>query len=213
MAKNSFGLSAARVGRKESPAKRRLLDAVKRLLEKYPPAEITTTMVLEEASVARNTLYLHFDNHAALIESALLSIFLDGVSAHADMFEQLLRRAKSKGDFLRHAAEIVRISQDQNRRAFRIARCRLVAHAEKNARFSKLLGIEQTKINERFAKLFLEMQSRGWLNPGITPSAAAILIQAITLGRVVDDVASKKLNEKDWNDAYLSIVRKVILAD
>jgi AcrR family transcriptional regulator len=213
MAKNSFGLSAARVGRKESPAKRRLLDAVQRLLEKYPPAEITTTMVLEEASVARNTLYLHFDNHAALIESALLSIFLDGVSAHADMFEQLLRRAKSKGDFLRHAAEIVRISQDQNRRAFRIARCRLVAHAEKNARFSKLLGIEQTKINERFAKLFLEMQSRGWLSPGITPSAAAILIQAITLGRVVDDVASKKLNEKDWNDAYLSIVRKVILAD
>lgn len=213
MAKNSFALAPARVGRKESPAKRRLLDAVKRLLEKYPPAEITTTMVLEEANVARNTLYLHFDNHAALIEAALLSIFLDGVSTHADMFEQLLKRAKSKGDFLRHAAEIVRISQDQNRRAFRIARCRLVAHAEKNARFSRTLGIEQSKINERFAKLFLDMHSRGWLNPGITPGAAAILIQAVTLGRVVDDVASKKLNEKDWNDAYLSIVRKVILAD
>lgn len=213
MAKISFGLAAARVGRKESPTKRRLLDAVKRLLEKYPPAEITTTMVLEEANVARNTLYLHFDNHAALIESALLSIFLDGVRAHADMFEQLLKRARSKGDFLRHAAELVRISQDQNRRAFRIARCRLVAHAEKNARFSKILGLEQTKINERFAKLFVEMHSRGWLNPGITPGAAAILIQAITLGRIVDDVASKKLDEEAWNDAYLSIVRKVILAE
>jgi AcrR family transcriptional regulator len=213
MAKNSFGLATARVGRKESPAKRRLLDAVKRLLEKYPPAEITTTMVLEEANVARNTLYLHFDNHAALIESALLSIFLDGVRAHADMFEQLLKRARSKGDFLRHSAELVRISQDQNRRAFRIARCRLVAHAEKNARFSKILGLEQTKINERFAKLFVEMHSRGWLNPGITPGAAAILIQAITLGRIVDDVASKKLDEEAWNDAYLSIVRKVILAE
>ena len=56
------------------------------------------------------------------------------------------------------------------------------------------------------------MHSRGWLNQAITPAAAAILIQAVTLGRVVDDVASRKLNEEDWNDAYLSIVRKVILA-
>lgn len=210
---NSFVLTAARTVRKESAAKRRLLDAVTKLLEKYPPGEITTTMVLKEANVARNTLYLHFDNQAALIESALLSIFLDGVRAHADMFEQLLSRTKSKNEFLRHAVDIIRVSQAQNRRAFRVARCRLVAHAEKNARFSKTLGLEQSKINDRFAKLFSEMHSRGWLNQAITPAAAAILIQAVTLGRVVDDVASRKLNEEDWNDAYLSIVRKVILAD
>ena len=106
--------------RKESAAKRRLLDAVTKLLEKYPPGEITTTMVLKEANVARNTLYLHFDNQAALIESALLSIFLDGVRAHADMFEQLLSRTKSKSEFLRHAVDIIRVSQAQNHERFEL---------------------------------------------------------------------------------------------
>lgn len=65
-------------------------------------------MVLKETGVARNTLYLHFENQAALIDSALLSIFRDGVYQNA------------------------------------------------------------------------EMQARGWLNSGITPAAATILVQAIT---------------------------------
>lgn len=212
MPKNSFELSTrARKTGKESPAKRRLLEAAKKLLDKYPPAEITTAMVLKEASVARNTLYLHFDNQGALIESALLSIFLDGVRQHANLLDDSLKKTRSKSDFLRRAAEIIRVSQDQDRRPFRIARCRLVAHAEKNVRFAKLLGIEQNRVNERFTQLFSEMRTRGWLNPAITPAAAAILVQAITLGRVVDDVAAKKVDEKAWKEAYMSVVKKVIL--
>lgn len=213
MGTNAFALTATRGVRKNSLAKQRLLDAAKKLLEEHPPGEITTAMVLQEADVARNTLYLHFENQAALIESALLSIFLDAVRAHADMLEQSLSRSKTKSEFLRHAAEIIRVSQDQDRRAFRIARCRLIAHSEKNPRFSKVLGLEQTRINDRFIKSFSELQGRGWLNPAITPAAAAILVQAVTLGRVVDDVASKKLEEQAWNDTYMNIVKKIILND
>ena len=213
MSKKPFALaSGTRKPRRESPAKRRVLDAAIKLLGKYPPAEITTTMVLQEAGVARNTLYLHFENQAALIESALLSIFLDGVRQNADMLENSLKQTRNKTDFLRHTEKIIRVSQDQDRRAFRIARCRLVAHAEKNPRFAKILGVEQNLVNERFTRLFSEMQARGWLNSGITPAAATILVQAITLGRVVDDVASKKVDEKAWRDAYMSVVKKVILS-
>ena len=212
MPKKPFALaSGIRKPRRESPAKQRVLDAAIKLLGKFPPAEITTTMVLQEAGVARNTLYLHFENQAALIESALLSIFLDGVRQNADMLENSLKQTRKKTDFLRHAEKIIRVSQDQDRRAFRVARCRLVAHAEKNPRFAKILGVEQNLVNERFTRLFSEMQVRGWLNSGITPAAATILVQAITLGRVVDDVASKKVNEKAWRDAYMSVVKKVIL--
>jgi len=212
MAKNSVDLaSLTRKPHRESPAKRRLLDAAIKLLGRFPSAEITTTMVLQEAEVARNTLYLHFENHAALIESALLATFLDGVRHNADMLEKSLKQSQNKTDFLRHAEKIIRVSQDQDRRAFRVARCRLVAHAEKNPRFAKILGIEQNLVNKRFTQLFAEMQARGWLNSGITPAAATILVQAITLGRVIDDVASKKVDEKAWRDAYMSVVKKVIL--
>ena len=213
MSKKPFAFaSGTRKPRRESPAKRRLLDAAIQLLGKLRPSEITTTMVLKEAGVARNTLYLHFENQAALIESALLSIFLDGVYQNADMLEKSLKQSRNKPDFLRHAEKIIRVSQDPDRRAFRIARCRLIALAEKNPRFAKILGAEQNLVNERFTRLFAEMHARGWLNSEITPAAATILVQAITLGRIVDDVASKKVNEKAWRDTYMSVVKKVILS-
>jgi len=47
----------------------------------------------------------------------------------------------------------------------------------------------------------------------VQPAAAAVLVQALTLGRIVDDVASKKLREEDWNNLYLQIIRKVVFAD
>jgi AcrR family transcriptional regulator len=108
--KTSALASRARKPRRESPAKRRLLDAAIKLLGKLRPSEITTTMVLQEAGAARNTLYLHFENQAALIESALLSIFLDGVYQNADMLEKSLKQSRDKPDFIRHAEKIIRVS-------------------------------------------------------------------------------------------------------
>lgn len=211
MRTKSFSLSPTGA-RKESPAKRRLLEAVARLLKEHHPGEISTSMVLDEAKVARNTLYLHFENLAALLEASLLSIFLDGVRRHVSMLESALPLSATQEDFLSHVVEIIKVSQSEDRRSFRIARCRLVAHAEKNARFSKVLATEQTLINERFIQVFTDLQKRGWLNSDITPEVAAVLVQAISLGRVVDDIASKQLDGLAWNRAYFSIVKRVVLS-
>jgi hypothetical protein len=107
----------------------------------------------------------------------------------------------------------VRISQAKDRWDFRLARCRLIAHSKESPRFGKLLAADQNKINDKFTELFVELRRKGWMKGNVQPAAAAVLVQALTLGRIVDDVATKKLREEDWNDLYLQIMRKVVFAD
>ena len=47
----------------------------------------------------------------------------------------------------------------------------------------------------------------------VSPEAAALFVQAMTFGRVLDDVSSKKINEKSWDEAFIFIMKKTILDD
>lgn len=213
MAQNVFALTPPRRNDKQSAARDRLINAVRSLLLVHDPSEITTTMVLREADVARNTLYLHFEDHANLLETVLLSVFLEGVEEHAAMFKAALDQSRSKAEFSKRVGEIIRISQSRARAEFRLTRCRLIAHCSQSPRFRKLLATEQTKINKKFAELFECLRHKNWLKNTVDPAAAAVLVQALTLGRVVDDVAGIKLPESEWNNMYLQIIRKVLMAD
>jgi hypothetical protein len=45
----------------------------------------------------------------------------------------------------------------------------------------------------------------------ISPETAAVLIQALTLGRVIDDVSEEKIPQASWNNAFMKITKEVIL--
>lgn len=205
-------VDGARQNIRPSAAARRLIDASKSLLESLSPDEITTTMVLKKASVARNTLYLNFEDHNALLEAALLEIFTEGVDEHLRLLVASLSKAGNKNDFVKRIGDVIEISQDMRRRDFRVTRCRLIAHTDKNPRFSVLLGKEQVRINNDFTAFFLQLQARGWMGSKLSPATAAVIIQALTLGRTVDDVSADRLSPASWNEAFMTIVKDVILS-
>ncbi len=213
MNNNSFAIAPTKRKQKVSAARERLIAAVRRLLLTHDPAAITTTIVLNEAGVARNTLYLHFDNHAHLLETALLSSFSDAVQSNLRAFETAIEKSKTKNEFIRRITVILEDSQSRSRRKFRIERCRLIVHAETNEGFAAVMAAEQNRINAEFSKLFERCREKGWMRGAIGSPAAAVLIQALTLGKVIDDISGKKLTEDVWLDTYLKIVNTVILGN
>jgi AcrR family transcriptional regulator len=211
MGKTQLGFSKARRQSKPSAAARRLIDATKSLLKSHSPGEITTAMMLEEAGVARNTLYLHFEDHTALLEVALLEVFVGGVKDHLKLLTDSSKKSRTKAEFLKRVIEVISITQDRQRRDFRIARCRLIAHSDRNPRFSSLLKAEQSSINKSYTAFFVDLQRKGWMGNNISPDTAAVLIQALTLGRVIDDVSEEKISQTAWNNAFMKITKEVIL--
>ena len=53
-------------------------------------------MMLEEAGVARNTLYLHFEDHTALLEVALLEVFVGGVKDHLKLLTDSFKKNQER---------------------------------------------------------------------------------------------------------------------
>jgi hypothetical protein len=82
--------------------------------------------------------------------------------------------------------------------------------AEKNDDFRKALGKVQQSLTDLFTEQFTEVQKRGWFNKDFDPRAAAVLIQAYTLGKIVDDVVDNPMDALAWNALIGLIVDRTL---
>jgi AcrR family transcriptional regulator len=212
MSKTSFSVLRTRKRKRSSAARDSLIEAVRNLLRRYHPSEITTSMVLAEANVARGTLYLHFEDFSSLVEVVLLEAFSESVEESIHLPQNLVDGATTKKAFIKAAEKLTESSQGPGRRAFRFSRLRLIAYAEKNQRFAKLLAEEQTRLNKKFEEIFVLLKKKGWLNKGLDIKAVVIFVQAYTLGQIIDDVAGEKMSSEGWNHLIGQIIEKVLIA-
>jgi len=176
-----------------------LISACDRLLRAHPPSEITTAMLLAEADVARGTLYHHFKSASALVESALLEAFSKHVDANITALRALAEHSQDQAEFAEGLRQVTKISQSAARKDTRFARTRLIAYSETSASLRKMLAREQERLTTAIEAIVVTSQKKGWVKRSIKPRAAAVLIQAYTLGKIVDDVAETRMPEADWN--------------
>lgn len=177
-----------------------------RLLETHHPSKITSEMLLQEAGVARGTLYLHFKGVAELIETALLDSFSTNVDANIVTLGALLRDSENARTFAAGLRELTRVTQARDRRDARYARARLISYSGSSPKLRASLAREQERLTSAISKIVAGAQKRGWVKKSIKPRAAAVLIQAYTLGKIVDDVAETQMPESDWNELIDQVV-------
>ncbi len=176
-----------------------LISACERLLRAHAPAEITTAMLLAEADVARGTLYHHFESASALVETTLLKAFSKHVDANITALWALAEHSQDQAEFADGLRQVTKISQSAARQDTRFARTRLIAYSETSASLRKMLAREQERLTTAIEAIVVTSQKKGWVKRSIKPRAAAVLIQAYTLGKIVDDVAETRMPEADWN--------------
>jgi hypothetical protein len=82
--------------------------------------------------------------------------------------------------------------------------------AEKNDKFRKALGEAQQGLTDLFTAQFTEVQNRGWFNKDFDPRAAAVFIQAYTIGKIVDDVVDNQMDALAWNALIGLIVGRTL---
>jgi len=211
MKKASFSVLRPRKRKKNSAARDSLIEAVRKLLRHSHPSEITTAMVLSEANVARGTLYLHFEDFSSLLEMVLLEAFSESVEENIDSLRDLIDNASTKKALIRGVEKLTKASQGPSRRDFRFSRVRLIAYAEKNQRFAKLLAEEQTRLNKKFEDIFQALKKKGWLNKSLDLKSVVIFVQAYTLGQIIDDVAGEKMPPDAWNYLISQVVEKILI--
>jgi AcrR family transcriptional regulator len=151
-----------------------------------------------ESGISKGSLYHHFNDFSELIEAALIRRFSTLVDASIGLIEKVVHDSKSKEEFISGLRLVTRATQNPDLSANRFERARALGMAGSNLRFRSALAVEQDRLTSSLEDLFRESQNRGWLSTQFNPHAGAVMIQAYTLGQVINDVSETKYNNDDW---------------
>lgn len=189
------------------PTRLKLLDTVERLLAEYSPEQITADMVLTESGVSKGSLYHHFEDFPDLMTTAMVHQFSRNIDRDLAVTKPLLENATSAEELFAEMDRLTDATQGPDLVEQRLRRARLIVLASQDSRVAAKLAAEQDRLTAALAELFEIAQKRGWFRADFAADVAAVLIQAYTLGKLLDDFSGTPVDPARWSHSIKQFIR------
>jgi AcrR family transcriptional regulator len=196
---------------KMHPTKSLLISTTVTLLATRLPGEIAVDEILDASGISKGSLYHHFEDLGELLEAAQVEIYAAWVDRSVDALVAMIAKVKTREDIVNGLKTITRFTQDQKYSNTRFQRARAIAAAEHNPRFKKRLAEEQTRLTDALIDLINEARNKGLYASDFDAHAGAVLVQAYTLGMIVDDFVDNQMDPEAWYELIDKVVDKVFL--
>jgi AcrR family transcriptional regulator len=180
------------------PTRERLLLTTVELMDTENPEKVGVEMVLEKSGISKGSLYHHFEDFPSLLEAALVYRFHRVVDSSIALIANTVATATTREEFFADMEKVTAITHSREMTAIRFERARALGHAGTSERFREALGVEQQRLTLAFTDLVREAQNQGWVTSDIDPMAAAVFIQAYTIGKLIDEVTEEPVDEQEW---------------
>ena len=191
------------------PTKDELIKTVVVLLDNLTLDEITSEKVLEISGISRGSLYHHFQDFAELLELAQVRRFSNYVTNSIAVLSEVFAAVGTREELITKLTEVSKVFQAPNLADSRIERLTAISKVMHNPRMAAALGNEQERLTETIADLYRDLQARGLGNPALAPRTAAVMFQAYSLGRAVDDFTVTHMDQDNWLYAVSLIVEHI----
>lgn len=198
--------------RDEHPTKKNLVECTRQLISRNGVDAVTVDMVLTESGVSKGSLYHHFKDFDALIQTVQIRNFSEFVDEGIGFLEEALGRATSAEQLRTKLYAVIDLAHDPRRAPNRIERARIVGSSGTSLEYTQALASEQERLRRRGEELIAEAQRRGWVNPTLSPQALSSFILGFTFGRVLDDVCLTHVSSDDWNAVVRQFMERILLA-
>lgn len=196
--------------RKEHPTKAKLIDTVLELAGNGPLEALSVEQVLGVSQVSRGSLYHHFQDFYHLLEIAEARRFAKYVDVSIEKMAHILETSSTKEEARAGLMKSTRATQSPDVDWMRRQRVMALARAAESVRFQKALGQEQQRMTDAFVELISAGQAKGLVRADLDARAISVLIQAYTIGRVIDDITTKQVEPEAWY-ALIDNVAEMIL--
>ena len=193
------------------PTKALLISTTVKLLDTKLPNEIAVDEILETSGIYKGSLYHHFEDLSELLEVAQVERYAAWVDRSVEALVGMLAKVKTREDIVAGLKLVTRFTQDTKYSKTRFQRARAIAAAEHNPRFRKLLADEQKRLTDALIDLINEARNKGLYASDFDAHAGAVLVQAYTLGMIVDDFVDEQMDPEAWYDLIDKVVDKVFL--
>jgi AcrR family transcriptional regulator len=198
--------------RSPHPTATLLLDTAVELLETVPVDGLTIALVLEHSGVSYGSLYHHYADISDLVEQAVVHRYTRRLKESLRAVHALLDSSDA-ADFQRRVEALLDQSMSPARRQNRLERVEALGALHGRPRLVDRLASAQQEVTDAQAGVIVELQQRGWVRADLDPGALSAFIQAVTLGRVVDDVAASPVDRERWNAVALRAFSAVLFPD
>jgi len=200
------------MARSSHPTKEKLIATMVALMEDQALSAIQVDDVLRESNISKGSLYHHFENFDDLVEVTLIARFAAGVDLSIELVAGAVNGAKSAEELVEKIIEVTTFTQGRERAKFRLERARVIGLSVNSPKLLNALEREQDRLTTAMADLVREGQEKGWVSKAFDAKTIAVYLQAYTLGRVVDDVASKdnKIDPKDWSNVVVAALKALL---
>ena len=194
------------------PTKEKLIATMVSLMDEHALSNIQVDDVLRESNISKGSLYHHFENFDELVEAALIHRFASSVDLSIELVSGAVNGAKSAEEFVAKIIEVTTVTQGRERSKFRLERARVIGLSVNSPRLLEHLEQEQDRLTAAMADVVREGQEKGWVNKTFDAKTIAVFMQAYTIGRVIDDVASSEqhVDSADWNDVVNAAVKSLL---
>lgn len=182
------------------------------LMDENALSNIQVDDVLRESNISKGSLYHHFENFDELVEAALIQRFAYGVDISIELVSGAVNGALTAEEFVAKIIEVTTITQGRERSKFRLERARVIGLSVNSPRLLQHLEAEQDRLTAAMADVVREAQEKGWVSKTYDAQTIAVFMQAYTLGRVIDDVASSNqhVDSEDWNNVVNAAVKSLL---
>jgi AcrR family transcriptional regulator len=193
------------------PTYTKILDHAMAVLNEDGFDRFSVQRVLDEAEVSRATLYRHFPDVDALIEAALIEAFRQEVDLYLNIVTGLIEQSSDPTMFRNELRTLIDAFSTLPA-VVRLHRTHTIALAATRPQLAAAIATVQETLTDGWDTTLQDAQHRGFVRADLDTRAAAVLIQAMALGRIVDDAATNHLDNQRWAQTFFEIVDRAILA-
>lgn len=155
--------------------------------------------ICEATGVNYGSVYHHFGSREGVIDAAYNMLFSKFALEDIRALKRLSESSKTRDEYVANMSSLAgAFSFSPDRVQRRSIRVRIVAAAMTRPDLKELIGATQLEITEELRRIAQHGQDLGWLRRDVTAHAMAVALQAILVGRVIDDIAPTPIEASEW---------------
>ena len=195
-----------------APIREKLLVQAMELLANDGFDRFNVQRVLDGAGVSRATLYRHFPDVDGLIEAAMVEIFRQQIDLNLRAARELVELSTDKEMFRDGIGRLLE-ALSKTPTQVRILRAHTVVLGTSRPELGKAVATVQESLNDGWEEVVRSAQMRGLVRKDVDPRTVGVLVQSLTIGRIIDEVAVKHMGDTNWAKALFDVLDRAFFTE